>query len=69
MLLYTPNSFGYHPGWIHMAADDTSVSFEVQACNDARIYLAEYEGVTTSDAYEVVIGGRENQEWVKVQFY
>ena len=45
-----------------MSKDQKSITLEVQACNDAHIYLAEYLGITTSDAYEVVIGGWENTQ-------
>ena len=62
MALYTPNVFGFHPAWMTLASDQTHVTFEVKACGDAHVYLAEYSGITMSDAYEVVIGGWDNTQ-------
>lgn len=35
----------------------TSISFEVMACNDVHIALSKEDGLDEQDTYEIVIGG------------
>ena len=53
--------FGKHPVWMNMG-EETYVVFSVRACQEAFIYLAAFYGVTEDDAYEIVIGAKENSE-------
>ena len=51
----TPNSYTYQAVGIDIS-DDTSFTFEVQACNDAHVLLMKTPGDEVNDIIEVVIG-------------
>ncbi len=56
----TPNNQDYHPLWIGNGAGVTSLVFRLKAGSDGDVYLAENIGVSTADAYQIVIGGHDN---------
>ena len=62
-VFYTPQDYHYNHAWRTVQAR-SSVSFKVRACNDAHVLFAKTQGVTTIDAYELLIGGWSNTKSV-----
>lgn len=59
----TPNNEDYHPMWLANGAGITSLVFRVKAKSDGTIYLADYQGISLDAAYQIVIGGYENERY------
>lgn len=56
----TPKLYSYDFAWYNLPGR-TSVVFKIKACGDAYVALSMYTGVTSTDTYEVVIGGFNNK--------
>lgn len=59
--ILTHELHAYGEFWLTLDSDDTSIVFQVAACEEARIALAEIVGVPTVNTYEFVIGAEGNK--------
>ena len=59
--IFTPNDYNFFHGFVSTTGQ-SSIVFEVKACNDGHLELCRAPWVEFIDCYEVVLGGANNQK-------
>lgn len=57
-----PSGIGYDRMWYSVEGDTTAMNFKVQSCEEAKITVGRYLGMTSVNAYEVVLGAEGNSK-------